>query len=584
MNSLPPAVIFIVGAIVLLLLPQRARSAAFLVFPLLALVLLLRLEVGSSLTVPFLNYELVLCRVDRLSLAFGYVFVIMAFLGGVYGFHLKDTGQQVAALLYAGSSVGVAFAGDLFTLFVFWEIMTISSVCLIWARRTPKSTKAGMRYLLVHLFGGSVLLTGILWHFGETGSILFNHLEGGVASYLILFGFALSAAIPPLHGWLSDAYPEGTVTGSIFLSAFTTKVAVYALIRGFAGLELLIWAGAVMAVYGVVFAVLENDIRRLLAYHIISQVGYMVCAVGIGTEMAINGATAHAFAHILYKALLFMGAGAVLYTTGKSKLTELGGLARAMPLILILYMVGAFSISGVPLFSGFVSKSMVVYAAELSHMGVVVLLLTLASVGTFLSIGLKLPYFTWFGPNRSHKPAATPKGMYLGMGLTAGLCLVIGVYPALLYNLLPFPVNYQPYTAVHLIETMQLLIFAGFGFWLLISRLGGKAVITLDTDWFYRRPSRLAYTVFVVAVSRFFGTVESLALQLTRLLVGLSANPLGYLVGGVRLAGHVFFGTRQPGPEPLNFDPDRYRIPLGVMVLLVLLCFVVLIAWSLISS
>ncbi|GAH52052.1 unnamed protein product, partial [marine sediment metagenome] len=278
---------------------------------------------------------------------------------------------------------------------------------------------------------------------------------------LILFGFALNAAVPPLHGWLADAYPEGTVTGTIFLSAFTTKTAVYALIRGFSGLEVLIWVGAVMAVYGVVFAVLENDIRRLLAYHIISQVGYMVTGIGIGTAMAINGVVAHAFAHILYKALVLMGAGTVLYTTGRSKLTELGGLARTIPFALALYMVGAFSISGVPLFSGFVSRSMTIYAAELSHMGVVVLLLNVASVGTVLHTGLKLPYFTWFGPNRSLKPAPAPLGMYLGMALAAGICIAIGVYPAPLYNLLPFAVDYQPYTAIHLIETMQLLIFAG---------------------------------------------------------------------------------------------------------------------------
>ena len=346
MSSIPPAIIFILGAVLLLMLPQRIRSASFLAFPILTLILLQYLEPGSSLAVPFLNYELVVCRVDRLSLAFGHVFVIMALLGGIYGFHLKDTGQQVAALLYAGSSLGVVFAGDLLTLFVFWEIMAVASVYLIWARRTSLSSKAGMRYLIVHLFGGSVLLAGILWHWSETGSILFNHMEGSIASYLILFGFSLNAAIPPLHGWLADAYPEGTVTGSVYLSAFTTKVAVYALARGFAGLELLIWAGTAMAVYGVVFAVLENDIRRLLAYHIISQVGYMVAGIGIGTAVAINGATAHAFAHILYKALLFMGVGTILFTTGRSKLTELGGLARLMPLTLVLYMVGAFSISG----------------------------------------------------------------------------------------------------------------------------------------------------------------------------------------------------------------------------------------------
>ena len=580
MSNFPLAIIFVLGAILLLILPRRVRPAAYLVFPVAAFVLLLRLEPGASLTTPFLNYELVLCRVDRLSLAFGYVFIIMAFLGGVYGFHVKDALQQVATLLYVGGSVGVVFAGDLFTLFIFWEIMTISSVCLIWARRTPQSTKAGMRYFMVHLFGGSALMAGILWHLGETGSILFNHFEGGIASYLILFAFALNAAVPPLNGWLPDAYPEGTVVGSVFLSAFTTKVAVYALARGFAGLELLMWAGAVMAVYGVVFAFISNDGRRLLAYHIISQVGYMVCGVGIGTKVAVNGATAHAFAHILYKGLLFMGMGTVLYATGRNKMTELGGLVRSMPLTLIFFMVGAFSISGVPLFSGFVSKSMVIYAAELDHLGAVVLLLSLASIGTFLSIGLKLPYFTWFGTDRSIKPAPVPLGMYVGMGLTSAICIAIGVYPALLYNLLPFAVNYQPYTAPHLIETMQLLIFTGLAFWLVMNKIHAEATITLDTDWVYRRPSRLAYNLFSVLVSRLFEAVEDLSLRLVRFLVKLGANPPGYLVETTRSAGYIFFHARKPTPEPSTFSPDRYRISLGVMVLVVLLCLIVLLAWD----
>jgi multicomponent Na+:H+ antiporter subunit D len=585
MSNLPPAIIFILGAILLPLLPRRFRSAGYLAFPLLAFILLLRLQTGATLTVPFLNYELVLLRVDRLSLAFGYIFVIISFLGGIYGFHLKDTGQQVAALLYAGSSLGVVFAGDLLTLFIFWEVMAVSSVCLIWSRRTPQSSRAGMRYIMVHMFGGAVLLAGILWRLGETGSILFNPLEGGIASYLILFGFSLNAAIPPLHAWLSDAYPEGTVTGSVFLSAFTTKVAVYALARGFAGFEPLIWAGTIMAVYGVVFAVLENDIRRLLAYHIISQVGYMVAAVGIGTEMAINGATAHAFAHILYKALLFMGAGAVLYTTGRSKLTELGGLARAMPIILVLYMVGAFSISGFPLFSGFVSKSMVVSAAELNGMGAVVLLLNLASIGTFLHTGLKLPYFTWFGPNRSLKPANAPLGMYMGMGLTAGLCVAIGVYPSLLYNLLPFTVNYLPYTATHVVQTMQLLMLTGLGFWLLINKLGGEATITLDTDWFYRRPSRLVYNLCVVSLSRLFAAVDSLASKFALSLAKVSTNPIGYPIEAFRSLRCALSGAKQPNPKPSckPFNPDRYRFPSAIMILVVMLFFIILVAWRLLA-
>jgi len=580
MSNFPLAFILILGAILLPILPRPVRSSACLIFSVVAFIFLINLELGASLTAPFLNYELVLCRVDRLSLTFGYVFVIMGFLGSVYGFHVKDTLQQVVALLYVGSSLGVVFAGDLLTLLVFWEIMAVSSLFLIWARKTPEARRAGFRYLLVHAFGGSVLMAGILWHLGETGSLLFNHFEGGIASYLILFSFALNAAVPPLNGWLPDSYPEGTVAGSVFLSAFTTKVAVYALARGFAGLELLMWAGAIMAVYGVVFAFLANDGRRLLSYHIISQVGYMVCGVGIGTAIAVNGAIAHAFAHILYKGLLFMGMGTVLYATGRNKMTELGGLVRSMWLPLIFFMVGAFSISGVPLFSGFVSKSMVVYAAELSHLGAVVLLLNLASIGTFLSIGLKLPYFTWFSTDRSLKPKPVPLGMYIGMGLTSVICIAIGVYPALLYNLLPYPVHYQPYTASHLIETMQLLIFTGLAFWLVIRKLHVEENITLDTDWFYRRPSRLAYNVFSVWVSRFFEAVENLSLRLARFTVKLGANPPGYLVETARSAGYVFFHTKRPVPEPLTFSPDRYRISLGVMVLVVLLCLIVLLAWD----
>jgi len=580
MSNFPLAFILILGAILLPILPRPVRSSAYLIFLVVAFIFLINLEPGASLTAPFLNYELVLCRVDRLSLAFGYVFVIMGFVGGIYGFHVKDSLQQMVALLYVGSSLGVVFAGDLFTLLVFWEIMAISSLFLIWARRTPEARQAGFRYLLVHAFGGSILMAGIIWHIGETGSILFNHFEGGIASYLILFAFALNAAVPPLNGWLPDSYPEGTVTGSVFLSAFTTKVAVYALARGFAGLELLMWAGAVMAVYGVVFAFLANDGRRLLSYHIISQVGYMVCGVGIGTEIAVNGATAHAFAHILYKGLLFMGMGAVLYATGRNKMTELGGLVRSMWLPLIFFMVGAFSISGFPLFSGFVSKSMVVYAAELEHLGVVVLLLNLASIGTFLSIGLKLPYFTWFSTDRSLKPEPLPLGMYIGMGLTSVICIAIGVYPALLYNLLPHPVHYQPYTTGHLLETMQLLIFTGLAFWLVIRKLHAEENITLDTDWFYRRPSRLAYNVFSVSICRLFGAVENLSLRLVRFTVKLGANPPGYLVETTRSARYFFFRTKKPVPEPLTFSPDRYRIALGVMVLVVLLCLIVLLAWD----
>ena len=371
--------------------------------------------------------------------------------------------------------------------------MAFASTFLIWFRREPASLKAGFRYLLMHIFGGLLLLAGIFLHYKNTGSMAFELIPkagAGFAEYLILSGFALNAAVFPLHAWLPDAYPEATVTGAVFMCAFTTKTAVYVLARGFPGFDVLAIMGTAMTIYGVCYATIENDMRRILSYHIISQVGYMVAGVGIGTELAINGACAHAYAHILYKALLFMGAGSVLMMTGTSKLNQLGGLYKYMPLTLIFYVIGGISISGFPLFSGFVSKSMIVAGAGEAHHPVLMVLLLLASVGTFLSVGLKLPYFAWFGKDCGLKPKEPPANMLWAMGLTSFLCFFIGVYPKALYDLLPFKeaaAEYHPYSAPHLSETVQLLLFTGLGFFLLLKRLQPEAKINLDFDWFYRK-------------------------------------------------------------------------------------------------
>jgi multicomponent Na+:H+ antiporter subunit D len=332
-------------------------------------------------------------------------------------------------------------------------------------------------------------------HYKATGSMAFAAFDvkhASVATYLIMIGFILNAAVPPLHAWLPDAYGEATFNGSVFLCAFTTKTAVYALCRGFAGMEILVALGVVMALYGVVYAVLENDCRRLLAYHIVSQVGYMVAGVGLGTELAINGACAHAFAHILYKGLLFMGCGSVLYMTGKSKFTELGGLYAKMPWTFLFTLVGGLSISAFPLFSGFVSKSMIVQAGFEDHKLWAAFLLMLASAGTFLHTGLKVPYFIWFGKNHCSKETwgrATepPWNMLAAMAITSFLCIFIGCYTPYLYRMLPFPVHYEPYTSYHVSETLQVLLFTALGFFLLIKKLEPEAKISLDLDWPYRK-------------------------------------------------------------------------------------------------
>lgn len=580
----PPAAIFIVGALFIPLFRGRLRQLYLLAIPVVAFFNVLYMQEGVYWIHHFMEYDLTLGRVDLLSKCFGYVFVIAAFCMTLYALHVKETGQHVAAFIYVGSALGVVFAGDLLTLFIFWEFLAWSSVCLVWYRRRKASIDAGFRYLMVHVAGGVILLGGIILYMqGNDGSIAFDAFDyGSPGTILILIGFLINAAVPPLHAWLPDAYPEATITGAVFMTAFTTKTAVYVLARGFAGVEMLMWLGAIMALYGVVYAVLENDIRRLLAYHIISQVGYMICGIGLGTMMAINGTTAHAFSHILYKGLLFMGMGAVIYMTGKNKLTELGGLYKVMPLTFLLYMIGAFSISGFPLFNGFISKSMIIHAAALDHQGIIFLMLECAAVGTFLHTGLKLPYYVFFGKDAGIKAKDPPINMLLGMGAAAFMCTLLGVYPQILYQLLPFqPVGYHPYALPHVVGTIQLLLFTYLAFILLKRKLDPDKTISLDTDWFYRKGSILFMWFVDKPLARGTQWTIDATLVVKDFAVWFSRNPveaLGIVADTVCLKIlHISQGTsagEQTAKAVLNERLKQYpgepvrRDPIGVSVLL----------------
>lgn len=568
-----PAVILIVGAFILPLLPRKTRGAAFILFPVLALGVLWTLPEGSILQTTFAGYELHLLQVDALSRVFGTIFALITIVGGVYALHMKELGQQTTALAYAGGALGVTFAGDFFTLIIFWEIMALASSYLIWARRTESSDKAGMRYILVHALGGGILLSGILLHLSEGGSLLLHPLapEYTLSSTVMLTGIAINSAIPPLHAWLADAYPKATITGAVFMCALTTKSAVYVLIRLFPGWDILVWAGLVMAIWGTIYALLANDIREILAYSIISQIGYMVTGIGIGTEMALNGAAAHAFSHILYKSLLFMGAGAVMYATGKNKLSELGGFAKKMPLVVILYIIGGLAISGAPLFNGFISKSMIISSVGDAHLETATLILLLASIGTFLHTGLKLPYFTWFGQAKSEFTVdKVPVNMKIAMGIAAFFCVLFGIFPSLLYNYLPYPVEYHPYTAYHLVEMTQILIFGFIGFWFLKDKLNTASNISLDLDWFYRRPARLVRTVFVQVPNRIFAATENVVLSTVRKISHISKNPRKYFYPG---------GTDFSG-RPVK--TDGFTAPIHAAMIFILLGFVIVALFVLI--
>jgi len=572
-----PAVALLAAAFAVAGLRGTAQRAARVVGPALALAIWWGLEHGSQPGVVVGGFEVLSVRVDALSLVFGLAMCGVALIGSVYSLHQRGAGESAAALVYAAGALGVIFAGDWLTLFVCWELMAVASLLVIWAEGSPRALAAGSRYLLVHATGGATLLGGILLHASRGGSLRVTALDPAatdpLAFWLILTGVTLNAAVPPLHAWLTDAYPEASVGGAVFLSAFTTKTAVYLLIRAFPGTEILVPLGVAMALYGVVYAVLENDIRRLLAYHIVSQVGYMVAGVGIGSPLALDGAAAHAYCHILYKALLFMGAGALIHATGRRKITELGGVAGSLKWVVALYAVGAVSISGFPLFNGFISKSMVISAAGEAHRGWSELLLLLASVGTFLHTGLKLPYFAFFAPDRGLEARSVPANMYVAMGAAALLCFGIGVAPGLLYAQLPNGGGYEPYTASHVATSIQLLLGTGIAFWVLRSKLGGEPTRSVDTDWFYRSPGGRLGRGLVRACAGFGAYAGHTASGLAGRAAGISRDP-------TRIVGPLIALLRgEPrARDTEGFDEDAARMPIGATVLsvVVFLCAIAL--------
>lgn len=506
LDALPTPFLFFIGAALFLVLPKGAlRALLLLLVPIAAALHVWSLGLGEFAAYSFFGFDLQAMRIDGLSRIFCLIFCLAAFLGNLFAWHLKDPVQQVAALLYAGSAIGAAMAGDLLTLFFYWEGTAIASVFLIWARGSEGAYWTGMRYLIIQIGSGVILIAGVALYYSDTGSIAFDRMElGSLATWLIFIAFGIKCAFPLMHNWLQDSYPAATVTGTVILSAFTTKLAVYALARGFAGTELLIYIGTVMTLFPIFFAEIENDLRKVLAYSLNNQLGFMVVGVGIGTELALNGAASHAFAHILYKALLFMSVGAVLFRTGTAKATELGGLYRTMPLTAVFCLIGAASISAFPLFSGFVTKSLTLDAVAEEHRTIIWLALVFASAGVLSHSGIKIPFFTFFAHDSGKRPKEAPRHMLWAMGITAFLCIFIGVVPDALYAILPYEVDYVPYTMAHVVGQLQLLLFALLAFGVLY-RIGQHPpeirAVNLDFDWTYRKmaPSLLGYIAWAVA-------------------------------------------------------------------------------------
>jgi len=531
---LPPALILILGAFLLPMVKGNARKILTLALPLVTLVAIWQVGDGVQMTANFLDYELELVQGSNLSRLFATVFAIMAFAGGLFALNRDNVIEMVAAFAYAGSAIGVAFAGDLITVFVYWELMAVGSTVVVWSAHTPASARAAMRYALIHLFGGVILMIGVIAYAQQTGSIDFVPMKpDSFATWAILVGFLINTGAPPLSAWLPDAYPEASWSGTVFLSAFTTKTAIYVLLVGFAGTQFLIWVGLYMIFYGIVYALLENDMRRILAYSIINQVGFMVVAVGIGTEMAINGAAAHAFTHIIYKALLLMSAGSVMHMTGgKRKCTDLGGLFQSMPFTALAGIIGALAISSVPWTSGFISKSMTSQAAFDEGLAFTWFCLVAASAGVFLHAGIKFPWFVFFQKDSGLRPKDPPWNMKAAMALFAVLSIWIGIQPQWLYALLPYPTDFEPYTQAHVYEMLQLLLYSGLAFFVLLKLMKRTMTITLDFDWVYRKLAVDMATQATKTVSKFITAFSAIKNKMVSTVITLATehhNPRGVL-------------------------------------------------------
>lgn len=529
--SFPPGLILVGGAFLLPFCRSWLKPLLLLATPLLVLAIILTLPDNHQSTISFLGMTLTWVKQTQFATVFALIFSIMAFTGNLYAYRQASTLELCAAMIYSGSAIGVVLAGDLLTLFVFWELMAIGSTLIIWSAGNSAAYKAGLRYLLIHLLGGVILMAGIAAYIVQTGSIEFKAMtSNSVAETLILIGFLVNVGAPPLSAWIADAYPESSPSGTVFLSAFTTKTAVYVLIVGFSGQQILIYLGIYMVFYGIIYALLENDMRRILAYSIVNQVGFMVTGIGIGTPLALAGVAAHAFCHIIYKALLLMSAGSVLYRTGKRKCTDLGGLFHTMPKTAICGIIGALAISAFPLTSGFVSKSMVSSAAAHEHLALIWYLLLAATAGVFLHAGIKFPWFVFFQKDSGLRPEEPPANMRWAMYLFSFLCLAIGIWPQPLYQLIgPAAIQYEAYTAAHVVTQLQLLLFSGLAFFWLLPLMKRTLTISLDFDWLYRKPLYYISGLVVNLSTGLYHLILNLFAKIVRLAENQQKRQSGHL-------------------------------------------------------
>ena len=563
-NFVQPGMILILCGLLVLLIPEK----------------LIQLRRGLLILAPALTMWAVLTSgAGKLELMFGIIFAFISLVGALYNFHVKDRFEIAAETVYAGASISVVFAVTWINMIVFWELMAVASWLIVVSARRESATKAGFRYLMVHMLGGNLLLAGIVIKLvqGSTEIICLTDGPQDAAYWLIMAGVALNAAVPPLHSWIADAYPEAPMGGTVYMGSFTTKVGVFCLIKLFAGTQLLLYFGVFMAIFGACMALMENDLRRLFSYHIVSQVGYMVAALALGGALGIDGAAAHAFNNILYKGTLLMCAGAIIDVTGKRKISELGGLGRKMPLTAGCFLIASMAIAGFPLLNGFVSKSLIMNAAAESGIHWAELGLMIASVGTLMSVTLKINYFVFWGKSDVSldvDESSVPIGRKIAMVLAAAGCFVCGVLPNFVYGLTPFGSDGHPFTVDHVTQYMQLFAAAGIAFLMYLDHMKPHDELSLDIDWLYRKP----LPALMSGLSHGFNGL--------RMGVG---GCLACVFGRINCYLHdpkevlnEFFDLREPEPRDCLEDDDVLQKPAGWLVEISFIVFIAVVLYVMI--
>lgn len=468
---------------------QMLRLAIIVVASVWAFATVWSLPFGTLWEIDYLHLTIAPLEMRPVAQLFGSIFAFMAGLAGLFALNRDNVWELPAAYAYVGGALGIVFSGDWISLLVYWEIMAVASTVVIWAGGQADSWRASMRYLFVHLLGGVFLMAGIVGHVATTGSTAIDVVGlDSISGYLILIGVLVNAAAPPLSSWAPDAYPQASPSGTIFLSAFTTKSAVFVLWLTFPGEEILIWLGLYMAIYGVIYAMLENDMRRVLVYALVNQVGFLVAAVGMGTAMTLNGAAAHSVAHIMYKGLLLMTAGAVLHVTGKRLMSDLGGLHKSMPITTACAVIAMLTGAAVPFTAAYATKSLISSGAGYYEFAWAWYILTATGAAIFAGSMLRFVYFVFFSePKEGVRATEAPWNMQAAMVTAASLCLIIGVFPGIIYNHLPLANDYSPMKVYSVIYQAQLLGFAALAFFAFKSLLKPKPATLLDWDWVYRK-------------------------------------------------------------------------------------------------